>query len=494
LGPNPSPTSFIDRLYHNAFTKIDAASVTFFRIVFGWMMAAWGWDYLTSGRVTEIYITPKFHFSYAGFEWLQPWPGNGMYLHFLALVLLALCISVGFLYRIISILFAIGFTLVFLMERTNYQNHYYLIALIAWMMPLLPLNRIVSIDAWIKQRRTGREPESTVSAWVLWVLQFHIALPYFFGGIAKISPDWLNGQPMGIFLSTKKDLPLIGGWLNWEHAGVLMSLAGLFFDLLVVPALLWKRTRVLAFIAACFFHLCNSTLFNIHVFPWFMIAASTLFFDPGWPRRVLGGARIDDVKTIGAETLNSRNKWLFRCAMLYVLFHMIWPLRHMLHSGDASWHDQGHLFSWRMMLRVKEVGIGYALVDPKTELMANVNHKQFMVIEQSDKFARDPRLIVQFAKFLAQHFEKELGRRPEVHAVALASLNGRKPQLLVDPNVDLARVNIDTPTDYVVPLTEKLREPPWLIPVDQWGKEVELPPIEFLEKMKKRQEAKQAKP
>jgi vitamin K-dependent gamma-carboxylase len=190
------------------------------------------------------------------------------------------------------------------------------------------------------------------------------------------------------------------------------------------------------------------------------------------------------------SSVNVKRLWLSRLAVLYIGFHLVWPFRHLMYSGDASWHEQGHLFSWRMMLRVKEVALGYALEDPKTGLVANVNHKQFLAIEQSDRFAKDPRLIVQFAEFLAQHFEKQLGHRPIVHAVAVASLNGRTPQLLVDPNLDLASVEINRPDSYIVPLTEELKQPIWTEPPDQWGSKVKLPPIEFLEKMKKRKEAK----
>ena len=32
-------------------------------------MASWGWDYLATGRVTDLYVAPQFHFSYAGLEW-----------------------------------------------------------------------------------------------------------------------------------------------------------------------------------------------------------------------------------------------------------------------------------------------------------------------------------------------------------------------------------------------------------------------------------------
>jgi hypothetical protein len=268
-----------------------------------------------------------------------------------------------------------------------------------------------------------------------------------------------------------------------------MSWGGLIFDLAIVPALLWKRTRIIAYLAAVAFHVINSCLFDIHVFPWFMIVATTLFFEPSWPRRVLG-ATIVEPNINQDMTTNVKRLWLSRVVLLYMVFHLVWPFRHLMYAGDASWHEQGHLFSWRMMLRVKEVALGYALEDPKTGLVANVNHKQFLAIEQSDRFAKDPRLIVQFAEFLAQHFEKELGRRPIVHAVAVASLNGRTPQLLVDPNEDLASVDIHKPDSYIVPLTEKLKFPIWTEPAEQWGSKVKLPPIEFLEKMKKRKEAK----
>lgn len=473
--------------YRLAFQQVDIASLIFFRFAFGAIMVLWGWDYLTEGRVTELYVTPKFHFSYIGLEWLKPWPGNGMYLHFLVLIGLATAITCGCFYRISSLLFAVGFTLFFLMERTNYQNHYYLIVLIAWWLPFFPLNQIVSVDAYLKSRRTGMKPSGHTQRWVLWTLQFHIALPYFFGGVAKITPDWLMGQPMGMFLSTKTGVPLIGPWLASPIAGVVMSWGGLIFDLAIVPALLCKRTRTFAFLAACGFHLTNSWLFNIHIFPWFMIAATTLFFDPSWPRVLM---RATSLKPKEANDSRPSTRQLISSSLIlfYVVLHLVLPFRYLMYPGDASWHEQGHLFSWRMMLRVKEVALGYALEDPKTGLVANVNHKQFISIEQSDRFSKDPQLIVQFAQFLADHFSKELGRRPIVHAVAVASLNGRKPQLLVDPNLDLASVNIHRPNTYIVPLTEKLQNPAWTAPPEQWGTAVKLPPIEFLEKMKKRKE------
>jgi vitamin K-dependent gamma-carboxylase len=62
----------------------------------------------------------------------------------------------------------------------------------------------------------------------------------------------------------------------------------LLFDLLVVPFLLWRKTRLAAFLVAVGFHVINMQLFDIGVFPWFSIATTALFFPPDWPRRLVG--------------------------------------------------------------------------------------------------------------------------------------------------------------------------------------------------------------
>lgn len=474
--------SVLSRVLDAAFLPSDNAGATFFRVAFGGLMAAWSWNYLASGRVTRLFVEPAFNFTYYGFDWIAPWPGSGMYLHFVAIMVLSLLIAAGCFYRIASCCFAIAFIYVFLLDRTNYQNHYYLIALFGCLLTLLPLNRNVSVDAWRKPQILTQ----TTPAWVYWAIRFHVGVPYFFGGIAKLTPDWLLGQPMGMFLTTKTSIPVIGSWVSWSSTGLAMSWFGLLFDLLIVPALLWRKTRVAAYLACIAFHLTNAVLFQIHVFPWFMIVATTIFFDPAWPRRLLtvgqGKAMAEVIENHQQNRYPRPRKWVLVAVGIYVVFHFVWPLRSRFFGGEPSWDERGHLFSWRMMLRAKEVGLGYAIVDPETGRVANVDHKQFMDAEQSEKFGRDPELILLMAHYIADQFQSEMGRRPQVHAFVLASLNGRKAQLMIDPNVDLAAQPRGQfgQRDWVMPLTEPLRLEPWVVPVEQWRQYVELPPIEFL--------------
>ena len=49
-----------------------------------------------------------------------------------------------------------------------------------------------------------------------------------------------------------------------------------------------------------------------------------------------------------------------------------------------------------------------------------------------------PDLILEFSHFLADEFRQAGQSEIEIRALTLVALNGREPQMLIDPNVDLA--------------------------------------------------------
>lgn len=459
-----------------AFQPVDAASSVLFRIGFGLIMAWWAVDYLWSGRVRELYIEPRFHFTYYPFDFVRPWPGAGMIWHFLGLLLLAVAIAAGWFYRWATILFAAGFTYFFLLECTNYQNHYYLIALCSWCLACLPLHRLWSLD--VLDRRVGWSP--TVPAWCLWLLRFHIGVPYFFGGIAKLHPDWLAGEPMRTHLLLRSSLPVIGPSLQQEAVVQVFVWGGLLFDLLIVPMLLWRPTRWLGYGLSLIFHGLNALLFQIHIFPWFMMFATTLFFEPDWPRRIVGRQAAALPRVVPTEGLSW--SWRKRAGLTlvsaYVLFHLVWPFRHWVYPGDAAWTEQGHLFAWRMMLRAKVSAVRYYITDTATGFTWNPSLRPYLCREQVEKFGRDPEMVLQLAHFLADEYQRETGRTAEVRALVLTSLNGRKPQPLIDPQVDLTQIPRGrSHRPWVYPLKEPLRQPVWSVPLLEWEQHVELPAL-----------------
>lgn len=439
-------------------------------------MAWWAWDYLTTGRVRFLYIEPQFHFTYYPFDWVRPWSAAGMYLHFLALTLLGLAIAFGFFYRLATILFALGFTYVFLLDAANYQNHYYLVILLSWTLAILPLHRAISSDA----TRHPQIRSQTVPAWMLYLVRFHIGLPYFFGGIAKLNSDWFAGEPVRQMLAAQSKIPLLGPLLTSESTVALFTWGGLLFDLAIVPLLLWRRTRTAAYILCLFFHVTNAVLFNIHIFPWFMIFATTIFFVPDWPRRLLGGEKLSlpSSPAVSWQSLSRPARLGFLLLAAYCLFHVTWPLRHLAYPGNVSWTEQGHYFAWRMMLRGKMSGVRYFLTDPRTGRTWHPDLREHINVDQAGRFARDPEMILHLAHHLAANHSRQAGWQPQVRALVLASLNGRKPQLLIDPTLDLTNERRGFhPRPWIIPLTEPLRAEPWNVPLLEWERHIELPPL-----------------
>jgi vitamin K-dependent gamma-carboxylase len=473
----PFRSVVLDRFASAALAPVDAASLIAFRVGFGLLLAAWCIDDLRTGRAQHLFEEARFHFTYFLFDFLRPWPGAGMRMHLAGLLFLALSIAAGFKYRATTILFALGFSYFFLLDRTNYQNHYYLLMLVSWALTILPLNRCFALDAVDGPR------SETVPAWCLWLVRFHVALPYVFGGMAKLDGDWLAGEPMRTHLASKAAMPVIGPLLTSDVAVDVLSWGGLAFDLGIVPLLLWPRSRVLAYLLCIAFHLTNALLFDIHVFPWFMLVATTVFFSPGWPRRLLRLPTAQLPLTVGRTWAGLPRAVSFPAVLLacYCTAQVLIPLRPFVYGGDSAWTERGHHFSWRMMLRTKTSGLRYYVVDKATGRCGVPDIYQFVREDQSQTFSRDPEMILHFAHFLAERYQEATGREASVHALVLTSLNGRKPQLLIDPNVDLAA----EPRGFVrrrwiMPLKEPLRRQAWQVPLSEWERSVELPPLTFL--------------
>lgn len=471
-----SVTAIVNRCARWLSFGVSPYSLAFFRILFGFTMLWWTIDYLRMDRVHYLCNSPKFHFTYYGFGWVQPWPGDGMKLQFLAMALAAFFVAVGALYRFSALVLAFGFTHFFLIDRTNYQNHYYLVTLLCWWMAIVPAHTVWSIDGF------QRKPEGLVliPRWALLLIQFHIAVPYFYGGIAKFDADWLSGDPMRAMLLSQPWFSM-SPLATYSHgAALLLTLGGLLFDLLVVPALVWKRTRTIAYCCAVAFHMTNAFLFNIHIFPWLMMGATTILFQPDWPQRLLFGVS-SRITRSNAETLPGIRPWMTVSVMLYMAFHLIWPFRHHAYGPDCGWTEKGHFFSWRMMLRGKTTGIRYYVVDPESGRNFVPDIRDLLNDEQLGKFARDPEMILDLAHFIDSHFENRLNKPLEVHALVLTSLNGRKPQLLIDPAVDLAAQPRGWHfRNWIMPLTEPRRSEPWTVPLNEWERHVELPSLPFL--------------
>lgn len=442
----------MQRLLARAHRPVDIASLAAFRVLYGTLMCLALLRAMASGWIEELLVRPTFFFKYAFAPGMPVWSPTGLYLHVGLTALCAALVALGLFYRPAIIGFLVGFTSLQLMDLTNYLNHYYLAVLLGLLLAILPAHRAFSLDA---RRRPALRLDS-VPAWMPALLRFQLACVYVFAALAKLTPDWLlHGQPLAIWLSSRGETPLIGALVSHPIAPIAMSWAGFLFDLTIVGWLTWRRTRALAYATVVTFHLATSLLFDIGLFPLIMIAATPIFFDPSWPRRLLRHRppvpRPTPVGRLTPITASLLAAW---CA-----FHLLFPLRHHAIGGDVLWDELGMRWSWKVLVRAKDGAVTYHVTDPSDGRRFVVSPARYLQPRQESEMAGQPDLIWQLARHIAGDFARRGRPGVEVRAEAWVSLNGRPAALLLDPHADLAALpagalqGIITPMPTTPPLT-----------------------------------------
>lgn len=431
--------SMLARLSAVLFRPIDIAWLVVARIVIGGLLALEMAGSLALGYIRE-YTEPQFHFSYLLFGWLPHWPPPVMVgLHWGA-ILAGVAVAAGWRFRPAALLLALCYALLFLAEQTRFINHTYLYALVAGMLALMPAHRAASADV----RAVRVAPAATTPAWTRYLLLFQLSVVYSYAGLAKLNADWLLARPLALWLAPKASYPIIGGILGHSAVPWIMSYGGLLFDLLVVPLLLWRRSRPWAFGAAAFFHLTNVLIFGLGTFPWFsLLVTAALFFPPSWPRRLPGlrrwlTRRLLPVPAAPLQPVVPRYAPALLAGLgLYALVHLLVPLRHFFYPGDVHWTEEGQQFAWHMMLRAKSGTLTYRVVraDGLTETVAPIT---YLTPRQAQKLAGHPDYILQFAHFLAADYQRRGLGPVAVYADSWVQLNRRPGQPIVAPDVNLA--------------------------------------------------------
>ena len=417
-------------MYNFLFRRTDIVGLALFRITFGLLIALESFGAIATGWVHTNLITPDFTFNFIGFEFLQPLPGNGMYLYFTLMGLCGLAVMLGFKYRLAMSSFTLLWAGVYFMQKIAYNNHYYLLILLCLFMTIVPANRLLSWDA--KQNPALKRNDMPYWAKFIFILQ--VGLVFTYAAIAKIYPDWLNTTVIEHFMKPKENYWLIGSFLQlkWVHYGI--AYLGIAFDLCIVPLFLWKRTRLFAFIASLGFHLFNSVVFQIGIFPYLSIAFAFFFFSAPTLRKRFKLKKAIRIST--KTTIPKHANWAIALFVLYFITQLVLPLRHWTFKDNVLWTEEGHRLSWRMMLRGKHGTITYWVTDKATGKRSRFNHRKLLSKKQAQRFAAHPDMIWQLAQRI-KTIEAKQGRDVIINVTSRISVNGRKMMPYIDPNADL---------------------------------------------------------
>ncbi|THV60903.1 HTTM domain-containing protein [Flagellimonas alvinocaridis] len=415
------------------FKKIDNAQLVVFRIFYGLLVSAECYGAIATGWVRRTLIEPKFTFSFIGFEWLQPLPGNGMYVYFGIMGTLGILITIGYKYRYSALAFALMWTGVYLMQKTSYNNHYYLLMLLAFIMAFLPAQKDASLDAKLNPKLHSH----AMPNWVRWTIILQLFIVYTYASVAKLYGDWLDFSIIELLMKSKSDYFLIGDLLQEKWVHKIVAFFGIFFDLLIVPALLWKPSRKIAFVLAIFFHLFNSIVFQIGIFPYLSLAFTVFFFEPQTIRNLF--LKTKKVVVEQTQILPKNRKWILGILGGYFLVQLILPLRHHAFQDDVLWTEEGHRLSWRMMLRSRSGTIRYRVVNKKTDKVTFIDLGDYLTKKQRRRVACYPDFAWQFAQHLKKDYANK-GEDVQVFVTNKVKINQGEYYKFIDPKVDLASV------------------------------------------------------
>jgi len=414
------------------FKQVDNSALVVFRVLFGLLIALEAFGAIFTGWIRRTLIEPDFTFNFIGFEFLQPLPGNGMLWYYGVMGIFGIFVMLGYRYRLSIICYGIMWAAVYLMQKSSYNNHYYLLMLLCFIMSFLPANRWFSLDAKIKPEISSISMPRWV--WVLIVLQLWIVFTY--ASVAKFYPDWLDGSFPALLMRSKADYWLVGEVLQQGWVRYAITYFGLLFDLLIIPLLLWKKTRLPAFIAAIFFHLFNSFIFHIGIFPYMSLAFSIFFF----PTEKINKWFLRNKKEHydkGEIIIPPYRNFLIAAMSVWFIIQISLPLRHWFFKDDVLWTEEGHRLSWRMMLRGKSGRVAFKVVEKGASDTIFIDKKEYLSRKQLRAIPTKPDLIWQFAQRIEEEYA-EKGKEVEVYAEGKISVNGGPYKTLINPKVNLA--------------------------------------------------------
>lgn len=417
------------------FQAIDNSPLIVFRIFFGFLVACESFGAILTGWVKRVLIDPEFTFSFIGLEWLQPLPGFGMYCYFSLMGVFGLAIMLGYRYRIAITSYTILWAGVYFMQKSSYNNHYYLLLLISFLLIFLPANRYASLD--VKQNRVSEE--KTMPYWISLLFIIQVGIVYVYAAVAKFYPDWLDGTFTKNLLSGTTTRPFFLELFSQKWFYLFIAYAGILFDLLIVPFLLFKKTRTLALIASIIFHIFNSITLQIGIFPFFALTFALFFYEPETIRRIF----LRKKSRLENENVDQNfygKKIVYYLMIPYLIIQLLLPLRHHFIEGDVLWTEEGHRLSWRMMLRERSGYIVIRIKDLETDDESIYNYGKNLTDKQAQNLATKPDFIWQYCQRIKENFK---GKPIAIYIDCKNSINRKEYKTLIDPKFDMAKAKWD---------------------------------------------------
>lgn len=299
--------------------------------------------------------------------------------------------------------------------------------------------------------------------WNYFLLKFQFFVLYFIAGLKKSSSEWLYEwqysmtnlsfhwvfTPFRMVIGSELTNFLI---VHWFAA---------IFDTSIAFFLIYKRTRPIATLFATAFHLMNSRLFNIGMFPFVCLVELPLFYEHDWPRtlwrklksstssvgKMIAEERMSCVNDVNVTTKRALKERFTTCLVLiYCCLQLFLPFSHFITKGYNNWVNGIYGYSFDMMMQQWHPSlISVKIVD-------NGNQKQHFIeplaFTDSYRWTQYPDMAYQYARCINENLKADFHENPRsvltsanisIYFDIWCSLNGRFQQRIYHPKMDLVQ-------------------------------------------------------
>lgn len=291
---------WIDTLREFLGQPIDGSSLALFRCLFGVLIC---WSTIRRIEFMTLYYTSlDFYIKYRFFYWVKC-PGVWAMRTALFILIVSLaCFALGLFYHVSVFLALTLYTYIFLLDKAQFNNHFYLTILILFLFNFVNATQVFALDNLLFP---AKNTSNQIPYWNVLIFQLQFAIVYTFGGVNKITADWLlRGQPMTMWFSaftpkvewdgrvlrycfTESIAAKASMFFKAKYTGLIFSWLGMVFDLLIIWLMMIPETLPYALPFFIFFNLFNLWSFNIGVFPYMNLCAILLFLRPEFSRRII---------------------------------------------------------------------------------------------------------------------------------------------------------------------------------------------------------------
>ncbi|GAB0092614.1 Vitamin K-dependent gamma-carboxylase [Sergentomyia squamirostris] len=450
-------------------TRVDGASLGICRALFGLMMMIDIPEERSGGDLDLRWGNPR-DCRFPLFNCMQPLSLPRMGITYAIMWLGALGIFLGYKFRISCLMFVLPYWYIFLLDKSSWNNHSYLYGLIGTLFFFTSANKFAALDSATVTRTNH---DSTVPFWNYFLLKFQFFILYFVAGLKKFSTEWLSGYAMtnlGYHWVFSPFRLIIGA--EWTDL-IIVHWFGFLFDLTIAFFLIWKRSRPLASLCAAAFHLMNSRLFTIGMFPWVCLVEMPIFYSVDWPRRILHKEKPEKISRDEREKKNQelevRSSKKERRTTGWIIFYMILqfflPYSHFITQGYNNWTEGLYGYSWDMMVHSWDtVLISIKVVDKNSGQTLYLEPYAFT---ETDRWTKHADMALQYAHCVHRNLKKgvEESERTDIDPDNVSiffdiwcSMNKRFQQRVFDPRIDLLQAEWSPfrNTQWVLPLLSEL--------------------------------------